>query len=172
MNLSNLLGGYFVGLLTFLLLPSPVAAVNTSPQTLASFNAYGQMEPCATGCFYQWEGACSNDLVGNALGCANNCISWASNDCYCRTDYQSIATSYIYTCVSKGCTRGDSSLDITSATNLYNSYCTSLGYLAATQAPITAQPTTVYVTSIVTKSNAVRIAAGSPGFWAMGILMV
>jgi hypothetical protein len=171
MNFSNLLRGQSLGLLTVFLLSNPVIAINTSPQTLASLDAYGQMLPCATSCFYQWEGACSNDLVGSVLQCGVNCISWAPNDCYCRTDYQSLATSYLYTCVSKSCTLGDNSGDITSATDLYNSYCTSLSFFAPTQPPITAQPTTVYVTITVT-SDAVRTAAGRPLFWAMGVLVV
>jgi hypothetical protein len=171
MSLSNVFRGHVLSLLTALLLSSPVAAVNTSPQTLASWDAYTQMEPCATSCFYHYEGACSDDLVGSVLQCGVNCISWAPNDCYCRTDYQSIATSYLYTCVSKGCTLGDNSGDITSATDLYNSYCTSLSFFAPTQPPITAQPTTVYVTTTVT-SEAVHTAAGRPLSWAIGILVV
>jgi hypothetical protein len=187
MILSNLLRAHFLCLLTLVLLSNPMssASVGTSPQTLAGFNnVYTEMLPCAQGCFYQWAGACSYDLVGQVLSCNPNCISWASNDCYCRTDYQSIATSYLSKCVSKSCSLGDNANDITSATNLYDDYCTGLGYtnnvVATTQASTAAQPTTVYVTITVTKStttfvaksDTIRMVAGRPVSWAVGILVV
>ncbi|RLM00031.1 hypothetical protein CFD26_107873 [Aspergillus turcosus] len=171
MNPSSLSRDGFVAIIVLLLACVLVAGINNSPQTLASLDAYSKQEPCATSCFYEYQGACSDDLVGSVLGCAQNCISWASNDCYCRTDYQSIATSYLYTCVSKGCTRGDSSIDISSATSLYDSYCSNLGYVAAATTtehlagPTTAGPTTMPSPSSPESSttNNSSPTRGSPG---------
>ncbi len=120
---------------------------------------FTKQAPCATACFYQWEGACSNDLVGANIGCQAGCIAWATNDCYCRTDYQSYATSYLYTCVSKGCTHGDPALDISSATSIYNAHCLKQGYTPATTTADSlpgATTATVYVTVTVTKSAGAR----------------
>lgn len=147
-------------------------SIGASLQTLNALTPYSAQEPCATACFYRDEGACSDDLIGATLGCAQNCISWASNDCYCRTDYQSIATSYLYTCVSKACTQGDNGPDISTATSLYNAYCTGLGFTAVVEATTTSNtptPTvTQYVTVTVTSSVAFRTLPKNIGLWVMG----
>jgi len=98
----------------------------------------------------------------------------ASNDCYCRADYQSYATSYLYSCVSKYCSRGNSLLDISSATSLYNAYCLNLGYTpAATTADSLPGQTTAYVTVTVTviRSAGARELAGSVVLGAVGTAM-
>ncbi|KAK3899394.1 hypothetical protein C8A05DRAFT_36986 [Staphylotrichum tortipilum] len=135
-----------------LLLPTPLLARDpASVQSLAAMPEYTSQPPCATGCFYQREGACSNDLVGATLGCAADCISWASNDCYCRTDYQSLATAYLSSCVSKACTKGENKVDIAAATSLYGAYCRKAGYTPPPEPTATGDETaqsvaTVYVT--------------------------
>ncbi len=147
--------------------------IGASLQTLNALTPYSAQEPCASGCFYRWAGACSYDLIAAQLGCQANCISWASNDCYCRTDYQSIATAYLYSCVSSACTRGNNAPDISSATSLYNAYCTGLGYIAAAEATTTtnapAATVTQYVTVTVTSSTAIRTLPKRVGLWAVGI---
>jgi len=131
------------------LLPGIHAGDGLSAQTLASLAEYLSQAPCATSCFYRWEGSCSADLVGSALGCEGGCTSWASNDCYCRTHYQSLATSYLYSCVAKGCTRGNAAFDVFTATSLYGAYCLQAGYADPTATLVGGE--TLYVTMAVTR---------------------
>ncbi|KAK0744094.1 hypothetical protein B0T18DRAFT_392752 [Schizothecium vesticola] len=60
------------------------------------------------------------------------------NDCFCRSDLQFEANSYVSSCVNSRCTRN--SFDISVATKLYDDYCTSNGY--SRQAQSTPPPET------------------------------
>lgn len=94
--------------------------------------------PGAQSCFALGSPGCSADALGNALGChAPECTpQWAAtNNCYCRSDLQSVATSYLSSCVDKGCTVGDSSIDVSSAISIYDSYCQGNGFAAMGNAP-------------------------------------
>ncbi|KAM7197763.1 hypothetical protein V8F20_006436 [Naviculisporaceae sp. PSN 640] len=113
-----------------------IAAVQDH-QTIASLEAFDNLQPCARKCIANDDGWCWNDYIGRALGCDNSCdrtTGGAPNTCYCRTDYIAVATDYLSNCVLSACTLGDNSRDLGSALDLYNGYCNSLGY---TEPPVT-----------------------------------
>lgn len=114
-----------------LFLLSLTLAQNTAFQTIYSLDIYSSQKPCAQQCFIYTGLGCHIDVVASAIGCEYNQCSanyGAPNNCYCRTDLQSGAESYITSCVKAGCTVGDSSIDISSAGSIYNYYCSSLGF--------------------------------------------
>jgi hypothetical protein len=46
-----------------------------------------------------------------------------------------VATSYLSSCVDRGCTVGDFSIDVSSAISIYDSYCGGNGYGAMGNSP-------------------------------------
>jgi hypothetical protein len=128
------------------------------PQTVFSLPVFSSQKPCAQSCFRSadWVFGCFVDMVGGALGCAGGgvcgtgTIGLATNNCYCRTDLQSVAESFLTSCVASSCTIGDSSMDISSAGSIYDYYCSSEGFPvnmpAATTQGSPQATTTVYVT--------------------------
>jgi hypothetical protein len=145
------------GLLSYL---SLIRAQPTDVQTIFSLDIFSSQKPCAQDCFTEgpgFVGGCFEDLVGNAIGCVppgGECglgsSALAPNSCYCRTDLQRAAESFLTACVKSACTVGDSSIDISSAGSIYEYYCTSLGYPLNVPATTTQEnqqaTTTVYVT--------------------------
>jgi hypothetical protein len=111
-------------------------------ETIYSLDVYASQKPCAQGCFVYYQNGCQTDAVAGAIGCQNYCNSMAPNYCYCRSDLQLIAQSYITACVKDGCTVGDSSIDISSAGSIYNYYCSSQGFPAAAIVTTTTQEVT------------------------------
>jgi len=116
----------------------------TELQTIFSLDAFSSQKPCAQDCFTSGPiGGCFVDVVGDALGCVNDNVcglgssGLASNNCYCRTDLQSVAESFLTSCVRSACTAGDSSIDISSAGSIYGYYCSSQGYPAKVTATTT-----------------------------------
>jgi hypothetical protein len=144
---------YYLDHCQILVLPlflSLTLAQNAAFQTIFSLSIYSSQKPCAQSCFTNGIGngnvdGCFGDHVGNAIGCANDGLcgqgssALAPNDCYCRTDLQSVAKSYLTSCVKAGCTVGDSSIDIASAGSIYDYYCSSLGFPVNLPASTTAQ---------------------------------
>lgn len=72
------------------------------------------------------------DAIGRTIGCLDSsCREQVSpNYCYCRCDGQSVAESYLTSCVKARCTAGDPSIDISSAGSIYSDYCTPKGYIS------------------------------------------
>jgi len=139
-------------------------AQDTLPQTIFSLPVFSSQKPCAQACFTTGPlGYCFEDMVGDALGCVtdNACglgsKALAPNDCYCRTDLQSVAESFLTSCVQSSCTVGDSSIDISSAGSIYLEYCSSQGFPinvpASTTQEIPQATTTVYVTVYPPSAN-------------------
>jgi hypothetical protein len=128
-------------------------AQDTAFQTIYSLDIYSSQKPCAQQCFIYTGLGCHEDAVASAIGCQHSACDvnyGAPNNCYCRSDLQSAAESYITSCVKSGCTVGDSSIDISSAGSIYNYYCSSIGFpvnvpATTTQGSVQAT-TTVYVT--------------------------
>ena len=105
----------------FLLQAFPVLSDAPATQSLYSEDLYKQQRSCAQGCFV----TCCNgysDNIANDLSCPNPVL----NSCYCRGDLQAVAVSIISSCVSSACS--SDTIDIQSATSLYQAYCTSNGY--------------------------------------------
>jgi hypothetical protein len=127
-------------------------AQDTPLQSIFSLSIFSSQKPCAQACFINGPiDGCFADAVGDALMCVNDdecglgTRGLAPNSCYCRTDLQSVAESFLTSCVGSACTVGDSSVDISSAGSIYGYYCSSLGFLvsaASTTTRETSQATT------------------------------
>ena len=135
------------------------------PQSIFSLDVFSSQKPCAQACFTTGVLAgCFGDIVGDAIGCVNDNAcglgtrGLAPNNCYCRTDLQPVAESFLTSCVKSACTVGDASIDISNAGSIYDYYCSSQGFpvsVAATTTQESSQATTtVYVT--VYRSSGVR----------------
>jgi hypothetical protein len=86
--------------------------------------AWSTMRGCARGCL---QGGYIDGLAGYGMGCPEP----RPNDCFCRTDLYSVATSFVSSCLTKECTIGNLSPDYTSAMRLCDSYCQANGYTAS-----------------------------------------
>ncbi|WQF82529.1 hypothetical protein CDEST_07543 [Colletotrichum destructivum] len=114
---------------SFLFFPLGSVAKTTvgalAPVSLHSELAYSTARACAAGCLVHngiW--VCGVNAGYQDLGVALQCGCQSINGCYCNTALASSATSYISSCVSKGCSKVDNwSVDLTSMLNLYDSYC-------------------------------------------------
>jgi hypothetical protein len=120
---------------TFLLLV-PVSG-NTLPQSIASGDGYKNLDPCAQSCVAGRDGPCDSGPIEAAIGCNMDCNDWGRNDCFCRGDKQSIATSFLSSCISVACTLGNPAIDISSGAGLYTDYCLSNGYALVPGATLT-----------------------------------
>ncbi|PMD38761.1 hypothetical protein L207DRAFT_530231 [Hyaloscypha variabilis F] len=149
-------------------------AQDTLPQTIFSLPVFSSQKPCAQACFTTGPlGYCFEDMVGDALGCVtdNACglgsKALAPNDCYCRTDLQSVAESFLTSCVQSSCTVGDSSIDISSAGSIYLEYCSSQGFPinvpASTTQEIPQATTTVASPSLQQTSPTNSGVSSAPG---------
>jgi hypothetical protein len=130
---------------------------NTEPQTITSLAAYQELDPCAQACFYYnaFVPGCTYGVEVH-IGCSWACYTGAANDCFCRADKQSVATSFLSSCISAGCTVGEQQIDVNSGVGIYTGYCSSLGYgvVAGTTpspsiVPLASPTTTVYVTTTI-----------------------
>lgn len=78
------------------------------------------------------------------------------NECWCRPDLQSIATSRLQSCVSRVCTVGGWESDYSSARNVYATYCQGAGLTAiAGTSPAT-------VSAVATAAATGSVAIGAP----------
>lgn len=128
-----------------LLLQLTYAQIGTITQDVFTLPAFSLQKPCAQDCFVD-TGFCPNDVLGSQIGCKShtdcNDSGWqATNDCYCRTDLQKPAQSYLTSCVERKCTVGDGKIDASSAGSIYAQYCAEKGYSPAAL-PATVQATT------------------------------
>ena len=132
-------GSHFLRSLSLTLLCRVAAQVtDTNLQTLTKAPAFSALDSCAQGCI-EIPANCFGGLDGG-MGCAQLCET-ADNDCLCRTDHQSAATSYLSSCVGKACTPGDPQIDVTRAVAVYESYCLGIGYALETTTTNIAAPT-------------------------------
>ncbi|KAK1965615.1 hypothetical protein LY78DRAFT_91867 [Colletotrichum sublineola] len=128
---------------SFILFPLGSVAKTTggalAPVTLHSEIAYSTARACAANCLvYNGIWQCGVNAGYQDLGVALQCGCQSINGCYCNTALGSSATSYISSCISKGCSKVDNwSVDLTSMLNLYDSYCAT-----ANVAVVEAQATT------------------------------
>jgi hypothetical protein len=111
----------------------PVLSDAPATQSLYSEDLYKQQRSCAQGCFVGYYG----DTIGSDLSCPSPIL----NSCYCRGDLQAVAVSIISSCVSSACS--SDTIDVQSATSLYQAYCTSNGYPPIT----TSTSTSIYTPS-------------------------
>ncbi|KAK0618917.1 hypothetical protein B0T14DRAFT_518253 [Immersiella caudata] len=97
-----------------------------APVSIDQSDIYRNQRECAGGCFISF------DDIGYPIAKKISCPTFkVQNDCFCRSDLQFEANSYISSCVNARCTRN--SFDIDVATKLYDNYCTSNGYTRVAQ---------------------------------------
>jgi hypothetical protein len=127
----------------FALLILPYLAAS-EPASITEVPVFASQRPCAKGCFILsiYEGP---DRLAKNIGCE---YSIPQNDCVCRPDLQVDADAFLKECINSAC--DSSTLDIISATSIYDEYCTNAGFLRKTPATTTSgtrdSPSTVTVT--------------------------
>src|SRR3569833_4330020 len=113
----------------FILFIAGAVSQNPGPQSLVDQGNFSKLRPCAQNCFFYRAGYTS-DYVGRYMQCSitTTLLSRvAENECYCRTDLQISAHLTISKRVLSLCASNTN--DVTSALSVYDSYCTSNGYV-------------------------------------------
>jgi hypothetical protein len=121
-------------------------AIADAPQTAVFQPVFSSFRPCAGICFYlTYSYTCPSDKLADALGCGYHACSnipgsnepvLAQESCWCRADLQPVAERYISSCISSACTQGGNpSIDIKSAVDFYDGYCSGKGYSRAEASP-------------------------------------
>ncbi|KEF60102.1 uncharacterized protein A1O9_04952 [Exophiala aquamarina CBS 119918] len=127
-----------------LLLPI-ITQAQTAYQEIFTLDPFSLQQTCVQYCFTTSLSGCTTDVLADAIGCPYNPCDepfQAVDDCYCRSDLQPAAESFLTSCIKESCTVGDVSGNIASASSLYAGYCTSKGFTAALPAQNTAETTT------------------------------
>jgi hypothetical protein len=149
--------------------------INATPNSICAAPGFPLLRPCAGSCIGCYDAA---QQVQDGIGCAAN----PPNECWCRTDLFTLATSYLSSCISSSCTVGGWEADYTSAENFYESYCRGAGFTAVVDAPAnTAATTTVdpnaptvtqvtYVTQKIASTSSGSLNSG--GEWAFFTALV
>lgn len=93
---------------------------NTNPQTIISLVAYQELDPCAQACYFfsAYVPGCTYSVEVH-IGCSWACYTGASNDCFCRADKQSVATSFLSSCISSACTVGNKQINVNSGVGTF-----------------------------------------------------
>lgn len=120
--------------LSSLVIHASVAQQTNTHQQIFTLDAFSLQQTCVQSCFTYDLSGCTTDLVGSAIGCSINSCTLATgqfgalDSCYCRSDLQVAAESWLAACIKKSCTVGDTSANAASATSIYLDYCGSKGY--------------------------------------------
>jgi hypothetical protein len=98
----------------------PILASESVLWSISSLDAYASQRACAQKCFYDrdYAGEYYTNLIASVISCTTPC----QESCCCRPDLQSLAESYLSSCVANLCSTD--TLDIESAVSLYEGYCT------------------------------------------------
>jgi hypothetical protein len=167
----------FLSTLPFILVASASTSSNPDTLTITSLAPYHSLRQCAQHCVCNSVSPAYQDLV-LGLGCATPFY----NDCYCRTDLSSAASSFLSSCISISCTFGGPAGDITSAESVYNGYCNAIRDASGamtTPAVDTTAPTVTRVT-VVTQtlssgSSVITLTHGEllslRGLWVLSIMV-
>ncbi|OLN93296.1 hypothetical protein CCHL11_08357 [Colletotrichum chlorophyti] len=109
-----------------------------APVSVWSELAYSTARACAAGCLV-YNGVYPCGVAGyQDLGVALQCGCQSINGCFCNTALGSSATSYLSSCISRGCSKVENwSVDLTSMLNLYDSYCATANIPVANTAVAT-----------------------------------
>lgn len=94
---------------------------------------YGKLPDCALQCYgYDPSGgisAAGGYLLANVLGCPQLPLK---NDCFCSSDYQFVASTYLSSCAVAKCSKLPKPKTIAqSAFDVYHDYCEGNGYVKA-----------------------------------------
>lgn len=138
------------GLLLACFLFTLLGTVFSQSVSITDQSAFSSQRSCARGCV--------GSSVSGPLFLASklSCAQPYDNSCFCRSDLQQKAQSYLQSCVNSACTN---SLDASSAVAVYDAYCTSAGFVKAavttgTQSSFTTSTSTGIGSSIETSSVA------------------
>ncbi len=109
-----------------LLIPLISSAGDTDPVAAVSIYSdisYQSGRTCSTSCLWH-RGPFRQYNPGHDLAIELSCGVAAVNGCYCKADFASSASSYISSCVSKGCSNVESvNEEIKTIMALYDGYC-------------------------------------------------
>jgi hypothetical protein len=115
-------------LLLFLLLGPNIANADDIV-SIESFAPYQQLRGCAACCFRECNARCYF-VIGDVITCGHGdiyCGQDVHDSCFCRSDLQPTVTTYISSCVYKGCSSNLN--DVGSAVYAYTEYCKSTGMI-------------------------------------------
>jgi hypothetical protein len=139
------------GLLLACFLFTLLGTASSQSVSITDESAFSSQRGCAQGCM-----GSSNSgplFLASELSCAQP----YDNSCFCRSDLQQKAESYLKSCVNSACTN---TLDASSAVSIYDAYCTSAGFVKA--AVTTGMPTSsLYTPATVTVTMVETVAVRS-----------
>jgi hypothetical protein len=130
-----------LGLLLVCFLFALLETVSSQSVSITDGTAFLSLRSCAQGCI----GSTNSGPLFLASG-QLSCQSPYDNSCFCRSDLQQKADSYLRSCINKACTN---TLDASSAVSMYDTYCTSAGFV---EAAATTGTQSSFTTSVVTIS--------------------
>ena len=119
-----------------------VGALCDAPVTIDQSDTFKNQRPCANECFILFKDP--GLPIAEQISCSTRRVY---NDCFCRSDLQFEANSYVSSCVNSRCTRN--SFDISVATKLYDDYCTSNGYSRQAQSTPPPETGAIFPTSLL-----------------------
>ncbi|KAK4238607.1 hypothetical protein C8A03DRAFT_33359 [Achaetomium macrosporum] len=117
-------------ILLLILATAPIARVAAQDISTLSIGTALNRSPyhaCVTNCLVRVPLA-DNDNLETALGCATPVV----NGCYCATSAAAVATaaSFIPSCATLSCSRGDVGEDVRAIRDAYAQYCLAAGFTA------------------------------------------
>ena len=152
----TILAGFLFSFLSLAL----AAETSNGPTAYVSINEntqYVTARPCAAGClWYQGPYNCGVNVGYYDLAQELQCGCSALNNCYCGKDNAVVASSYISSCVSAGCSKFPG--EQKSAIAMYNSYCSTAN---VAQSPSSTTTTATPTASFTNKTTASTKAAST-----------
>jgi hypothetical protein len=94
--------------------------------SIGDYDGFQYMRPCAQGCLTHGGG----DDIRNALGCGT-INGFGQNECYCRADFQSPASTWLSKCATSRCGTS-ATIDMSSVQSIYSRYCATAMAAVAT----------------------------------------
>jgi hypothetical protein len=114
---------FFIILLLIPLISSAAETDAVAAVSIYSDISYQSGRTCSTSCLW-YRGPFRQYNHGHDLAIELSCGVAAVNGCYCKADFASSASSYISSCVSKGCSNLESvNEEIKTIMALYDGYC-------------------------------------------------
>ncbi|KAK7928568.1 hypothetical protein PG985_005566 [Apiospora marii] len=122
------------------------------PVTIDQSDLYSSQRPCARKC---WD---SYGTIGYQIANRISCEMKPNvrNECFCRTDLQFSAHTFVGSCVSTWCSKV--AADIATATRLYDEYCTANGYVQAGPPETTVGSGTFFLSHLKNSHSPCRFA--------------
>lgn len=138
---------------------SPVASATSGTVSLEGSPAFASQRPCVRNDCFGSDTLGNPYLLASGIDCDSNPVE---NECFCRTDLQAGATSYLSSCVYSACDQ--MTLDVNSAVKIYTDYCTSNGFtVATTSSPVSTTSGTQYSPATITVTVVQTVSvAGAP----------